>query len=79
MEGLRSVMPKGQREPRPAAVTVRVGTPVHLPQGTPLSEAVPMLENALRQLAGQAPHHYAPAMPPLAEPDVAAATAAGGR
>jgi hypothetical protein len=58
---------------------VRIGKPVHLPQGTPLSEAVPMLENALRQLAGQAPHHHAPQMPPVAEPEMAGAPAAGGR
>ena len=77
MEGLRAVMPKGQREPRPAPVQVRVGKPVHLPPGTPLSEAVPMLENALRELAGQAPHHHAPAMPPLAEPAGAPAVGAG--
>ena len=27
MEGLRNVMPKGQREPRPAAVSARIGKP----------------------------------------------------
>ena len=74
MEGLRNVMPKGQREPRPAAVSARIGKPVMIPEGTPIADANAMLENALRDLAGIPPHQHAPQMPPVAEP----AAAAGG-
>jgi hypothetical protein len=77
MEGLRAIMPKGNRNPTPGPVQVRVGKPVHLPKGTAMPEAIAMLENALRQLAGQSPHHHAPQMPPVVEPEMAAAQAGG--
>ena len=65
MEGLRNVMPKGQRTPQPAAVHVRIGQPVVIPEGASVSDATAMLENALRELAGVAPH--ARAVPQAAE------------
>ncbi len=65
MEGLRNVMPKGQRTPQPAAVHVRIGQPVVIPDGASISDATAMLENALRELAGVAPH--ARAVPQAAE------------
>jgi len=77
MEGLRKVMPKGQREPRPAAVSVRIGKPVYIPAGSTVPEAVSMLENALREVAGQPLHVHAPKLPPAAEPEMAAASAGG--
>ncbi len=74
IEGLRNVMPKGQREPRPAAVSARIGKPVSLAGITSVPEATTMLENAMRELAGLPPHH-APA-PAVAEPVMAVG---GGR
>ncbi|MEX2246122.1 MAG: GYD domain-containing protein [Dehalococcoidia bacterium] len=56
IEGLRDVMPKGQREPRPAAVSARVGKPVSLEGVGSLPEATMLIENALRELAGIPPH-----------------------
>jgi 1-acyl-sn-glycerol-3-phosphate acyltransferase len=52
MEGLRDVMPKGQRSPRPAAVHVRIGAPVWLEPGTPVPDATATLEAAMREVAG---------------------------
>ena len=76
IEGLRNVMPKGQREPQPAAVSARIGKPISLDGITNVSEATLMLENAMRELAGIPPHHApAPAAAPAAEP---AMSTAGG-
>ena len=57
IEGLRNVMPKGQREPRPAAVSARIGKPISLAGITSVGDATLMLENAMRELAGIPPHH----------------------
>jgi 1-acyl-sn-glycerol-3-phosphate acyltransferase len=74
IEGLRNVMPKGQREPRPAAVSARIGKPISLEGVTSVGDATVMLENAMRELAGIPPHH-APAPSAVAEP---AMSSAGG-
>lgn len=76
IEGLRNVMPKGQRTPQPAAVYARIGKPVSLEGITSIAEANTLLENALRALAGQAPHHHMPEH--AGEAVVAAASASGG-
>ncbi|MBI5289298.1 MAG: 1-acyl-sn-glycerol-3-phosphate acyltransferase [Chloroflexi bacterium] len=52
MEGLRDVMPKGQREPRPAAVRIRIGAPVRIQPGTSVPDGTAQLERAVRELAG---------------------------
>ncbi len=52
-EGLRDVMPKGQRSPRPSAVRVRVGAPVWLDHGSSIQEGTERLEAAMRALAGE--------------------------
>jgi 1-acyl-sn-glycerol-3-phosphate acyltransferase len=66
IEGLRNVMPKGQRTPRPAAVSARVGAPVSLEGVASVPEGTALLENAMRALAGMPPHHAAaPAEPNL--------------
>ncbi len=75
IEGLRNVMPKGQREPRPAAVRARIGAPVWLTDAASVSEGNTMLENAMRELAGIPPHR---ASVPAAEASVAATPAGGG-
>jgi len=51
-EGLRNVMPKGQRTPRPAAVHVRIGAPVWLDGTASIPEGTERLEEAMRRLAG---------------------------
>jgi 1-acyl-sn-glycerol-3-phosphate acyltransferase len=51
-EGLRNVMPKGQRTPRPAAVHVRIGAPIWLDSTAPIPEGTHRLEEAMRGLAG---------------------------
>ena len=75
IEGLRNVMPKGQREPQPAAVSARIGKPISLAGITSVGEATVVLENAMRELAGIPPHH-APA--PAAVPAEAALSSASG-
>jgi 1-acyl-sn-glycerol-3-phosphate acyltransferase len=75
VEGLRNVMPKGQREPRPAAVRARIGAPVFLAGAASVPEATTMLENAMRELAGVPPHHAAQPAAPATE---AAMASAGG-
>jgi 1-acyl-sn-glycerol-3-phosphate acyltransferase len=57
IEGLRDVMPKGQREPRPAAVSARIGKPVWITGAQSVPEGTTLLENAMRELAGLPPHH----------------------
>jgi 1-acyl-sn-glycerol-3-phosphate acyltransferase len=52
--GLREVMPKGQRSPRPAAVHVRIGAPVWVGDAPSIPEATARLEEAMRALI-QAP------------------------
>ena len=72
VEGLRDVMPKGQREPRPAAVTARIGAPVSLDGAASVPEGTALLENAMRALAGMPPHRAdAPAAQPATAPGAA--------
>ncbi len=73
IEGLRNVMPKGQREPRPAAVTARIGKPISLRGVASVPEGTTMLENAMRELAGMPPHRAA-----APEQEMAMAPAGGG-
>jgi long-chain acyl-CoA synthetase len=54
-EGLRNVMPKGERAPRPAAVSVRVGAPVWLDHTTSVPAATERLQQALLSLGGVVP------------------------
>lgn len=75
IEGLRNVMPKGQRTPRPAAVRARIGKPVSLRGIDSVPAATMALENAMRELAGMPPHR-APGTD--AAPAAAAATATAG-
>jgi 1-acyl-sn-glycerol-3-phosphate acyltransferase len=78
VEGLRNVMPKGQREPQPAAVSARIGKPVSLEGVTSVTEGTMLLENAMRELAGMPPHRAgAPAAVPGAEPAIMPAGGAG--
>jgi len=53
MEGLRDVMPKGQRTPRPAAVHIRIGAPVRIEPRTAVPEGTAQLERAVWELAGR--------------------------
>ncbi len=75
MEGLRNVMPKGERTPRAAAVSARIGKPVWLTEAASIPDAIGMLENAMRELAGIPPHH---APHPAVAPEAAMASAGGG-
>jgi 1-acyl-sn-glycerol-3-phosphate acyltransferase len=56
VEGLRDVMPKGQRTPRPAAVSARIGPPVSLEGVESVPDGTALLENAMRALARMPPH-----------------------
>jgi 1-acyl-sn-glycerol-3-phosphate acyltransferase len=75
VEGLREVMPKGQREPRPAAVSARIGAPVSLAGAASVPEATAMLEDAMRALAGIPAHRARVADGELA---IAPSSAGGG-
>jgi 1-acyl-sn-glycerol-3-phosphate acyltransferase len=75
IEGLREVMPKGVREPRPGAVSARIGDPVSLEGTESVPDGTAMLENAMRELAGLPPHR---ASVPEAELAAAGAPAGGG-
>ena len=50
-DGLRNVMPKGERTPRPAAVRVRIGEPVSLEGVTSVEAATTRLQGALHALS----------------------------
>jgi 1-acyl-sn-glycerol-3-phosphate acyltransferase len=50
-EGLRDLMPKGQRAPQPAPVRVRIGVPVTLDGVASVPEGTAMLEDAMRALS----------------------------
>jgi 1-acyl-sn-glycerol-3-phosphate acyltransferase len=79
MEGLRAIMPKGNRYPTPGPARACIGKPISVANAKDVREATEMLENAMRELAGQPPHHHPvpqPA-PAEAEPAVAAASAGG--
>ena len=53
-DGLRNVMPKGERTPRPAAVRVRVGAAVWLDDLSSVPEATERLHAALLSIGGSA-------------------------
>ncbi len=55
VDGLRNVMPKGERTPRPAAVTARIGAPIWLDDAASVPEATERLQSALLSLGGVAP------------------------
>ncbi len=74
IEGLRNVMPKGQRNPQPGPVRAHVGAPVSLEGVESVPKGTALLENAMRALAGMPPHHAAPS----AQPDLAMAPTGGG-
>ena len=82
IEGLRNVMPKGQRTPQPAPVRARIGKPVSLRGVESVPAATIMLENAMRELAGMPPHRVAAPAPVLegvpASAEAAMASAGGG-
>lgn len=50
-EGLRDLMPKGQRRPQPAAVHVRIGAPVSLLGAATVADGTARLEDAMHRLA----------------------------
>jgi 1-acyl-sn-glycerol-3-phosphate acyltransferase len=53
IDGLRNVMPKGQRSPQPAAVHVRIGNPMRLDARMPVPEATAELERAMLELTSR--------------------------
>jgi 1-acyl-sn-glycerol-3-phosphate acyltransferase len=53
LDGMRNVMPKGQRSPQPAAVRIKIGAPVWLDGGLAIPDATAKLERAMRILAGE--------------------------
>lgn len=58
-EGLRDIMPKGERHPRPGAVRVRIGPRLWLDDVSSVPEATTRLEDAMRGLA-RTPERGAP-------------------
>jgi len=64
--GLRNVMPKGERTPRPAAVTVRVGAPVWLDDAASVPQATERLQSALLSLGGVSGQAAPPNAPAIA-------------
>jgi 1-acyl-sn-glycerol-3-phosphate acyltransferase len=77
MEGLRAIMPKGNRYPTPGPATARIGKPISVANARDVREATEMLENAMRELAGQPPHHHPVPQPAPAEQEMAPASAGG--
>ncbi len=78
IEGLLNVMPKGARTPRPAPVRARIGKPVSLRGVGSVPAATILLENAMRELAGMAPHRIPSATPEGAPAPAEAAMASAG-
>jgi len=62
-EGLRDMMPPGQRSPRPAAVHVRIGAPVRLDGAASIADGTARLERAMRALAEQPPREAEAPLP----------------
>ena len=60
IEGLRDILPKGIRVPRPGPVTARIGSPVSLAGAASSGEATVLLEDAMRSLAGTARRRAGP-------------------
>lgn len=77
MEGLRAIMPKGNRNATPGPAMARIGKPISLEGVSSVSEATAMLENAMRELAGIAPHRATP-QPAAAAAEAAPAMAQAG-
>jgi hypothetical protein len=79
MEGLRAIMPKGNKYPTPGPARACIGKPISVANAKDVREATEMLENAMRELAGQPPHHHPVPQPAPAgaEPAVASASAGG--
>jgi 1-acyl-sn-glycerol-3-phosphate acyltransferase len=78
MEGLRAIMPKGNRYPTPGPATARIGKPISVEGAASVREATEMLENALRELAGQPPHHHPVPDPKPVEVEAVPVSAGGG-
>jgi 1-acyl-sn-glycerol-3-phosphate acyltransferase len=78
MEGLRAIMPKGNKYPTPGPATARIGKPISVEGAASVREATEMLENALRELAGQPLHHHAVPEPKPVEVEAVPASAGGG-
>jgi 1-acyl-sn-glycerol-3-phosphate acyltransferase len=76
MEGLRNIMPKGNRNATPGPAMARIGKPVSLEGVTSVSEATAMLENAMRELAGLPPHRAT--APATSAADAPAMASVGG-
>jgi 1-acyl-sn-glycerol-3-phosphate acyltransferase len=74
MEGLREILPKGSRQPRPGPAVARIGRPVSLAGAASVAEATVLLENAMRSLAGLPPRQAAA---PAAQPGGLGQTTAG--
>lgn len=62
MEGLREILPKGERRPRPGPARARIGAPVSLAGVTSIPQATALLEDAMRRLAGL-PHRPGAPLP----------------
>jgi 1-acyl-sn-glycerol-3-phosphate acyltransferase len=55
IEGAIDILPAGERVSRPARVRVRIGAPLWLGEGTPVAEAMAMMEQAVRRLGADQP------------------------
>jgi len=55
IQGAIDILPAGERQSRPAAVRARIGEPIRLGEGTSVSEATALMEEAVRRLAGDQP------------------------
>ena len=52
IQGAIDILPAGERQSRPAPVRVRIGAPLRFDEGTSVSDATALMEEAVRRLAG---------------------------
>lgn len=57
IDGANHILPAGERMSRPAPVSVRIGKPFKLPQGTSVPEGRQMMEDAMRALISREPRY----------------------
>jgi 1-acyl-sn-glycerol-3-phosphate acyltransferase len=50
--GAIDILPAGERQSRPAPVSVRIGAPLRFPEGTSVRDATAMMQAAVRSLSG---------------------------
>ena len=68
MEGLAAIRPKGSTSAGRGPVTVKIGSPIHFPEGTTVPEATHMMQKAMEALRAEV-HHPRHTVVPVVQPE----------